>query len=212
MTRGTVPFRDADIRAALHSRLSAGSGAGDDTVLIHELGLCRGRVRIDLAAVNGTFHGYEIKSDADSFRRLALQVQVYGRVLDRATLVVGQRHLAKALDAVPSWWGVMQALPGATGPRFEVRRRGRRNPNREPRALVELLWLESAMALLEERDAARGVRGKPRRVVWDRVCASFELDEIAAAVRGQLKSSLRRQTFDCRRDVVDRSDTTPGRR
>lgn len=44
------------------------------------------------------------------------------------------------------------------------------------------------MALLEERDAARGVRGKSRRIVWDRVCDRFDVDEIAAAVRARLKT------------------------
>jgi hypothetical protein len=44
------------------------------------------------------------------------------------------------------------------------------------------------MALLEERNAARGVRGKPRRIVWDRVCDRFGVDEIAAAVRARLKT------------------------
>ena len=54
--------------------------------------------------------------------------------------------------------------------------------------MVELLWFNDAIALLEERNVARGVRGKPRRIVWDRVCEHFNVDEIAAAVRAQLKA------------------------
>jgi hypothetical protein len=44
---------------------------------------------------------------------------------------------------------------------------------------------------LEQRDAARGVRGKPRPVVWDRVCEHFGVEEIAAAVRSRLKVRAR---------------------
>jgi hypothetical protein len=34
----------------------------------------------------------------------------------------------------------------------------------------------------------RGARGKPRELVWDRVCEHFDVTEIAAAVRERLKA------------------------
>src|ERR1700752_2733932 len=98
MSKWGSAFSDADIRSALRSWLLAEDGSKGDTVVIDELGICCGVVRIDLAVVNGTLHGYEIKSDIDSLRRLALQIELYSKVLDRATLVVGQRHLDEALD------------------------------------------------------------------------------------------------------------------
>ncbi len=179
---------DADIRPALRAQLLANHAREADTRIIDELGLCRGRVRVDVAVVNGLLHGYEIKSERDSLRRLDSQVEFYGRVLDRATLVVGDRHVARALDLVPEWWGVLRIHPTAKGLRFKTVRRGRKNPCRNSRSLVELLWLDDAIALLEQCGAARGVRGKPRRIVWDRVCQSFDLDEIATAVRARLKA------------------------
>lgn len=179
---------DSAIRPALRSRLVGEHGQDADTVLIEELGLCRGHVRIDIAVVNGLLHGYEIKSDRDNLRRLGTQVDVYGKVLDQATLVVGDRLLASALDVVPAWWGVLRVRPTSQGLQFRTVRRPRRNPQRDPRVLVELLWSDQALALLEQRNAARGVRGKPRRVVWDRVCDHFGVDEIAAAVRARLKA------------------------
>jgi hypothetical protein len=181
-------LRDADIRPALRSNLLDKHADEADTVIIEELGVCRGRVRVDLAVVNGTLHGYEIKSDRDSLRRLTTQIDFYGRVLDRATLVVVERHLPNALDVLPAWWGVVRVQETPSRQLFKSIRRGRKNPHRDPRALVELLWLEDALALLEERHVARGVRGRPRRFVWDRVCAHFSIDEIAAAVRAQLKA------------------------
>ena len=178
---------DAGIRPALRTRLEL-DHRDENTTIIDELGVCRGRVRIDLAVVNGVFHGYEIKSDRDSLRRLCGQVELYGKVLDYVTLVVGDRHLVKAMDAVPFWWGVLRVHSDQNGPRFKAVRKGRKNLHRDARSLVELLWLDDAIALLAQRDATRGVRGKPRRVVWDRVCEYFELDEIAAAVRANLKA------------------------
>jgi hypothetical protein len=95
--------RDADVRPALRATLLSRHAGETDTVLIEELGICRGQVRVDLAVVNGELHGYEIKSDRDSLRRLAVQLDFYGKVCDRATLVVAQRHLHHALDVLPAW-------------------------------------------------------------------------------------------------------------
>jgi hypothetical protein len=47
---------------------------------------------------------YEIKSERDDLTRLPGQVAVYGQVLDRATLVVAERHCAAALTLIPDWW------------------------------------------------------------------------------------------------------------
>ena len=184
---------ESGIRPALLSRLLPKHAGRASTAIIEELGLCRGRVRVDVAVVNGRLHGYEIKSDRDTLRRLTVQVEIYGKVLDRATLVVGDRYLAEALEVVPVWWGVLHVHPTATGLRFKTVRRARKNPRRDPRSLVELLWNDDAIALLEERNAARGVRGKPRRLVWDRVCEHFAVDEIASAVRARLKTRAKNE-------------------
>ncbi|MDP2316301.1 MAG: sce7726 family protein [Pseudomonadota bacterium] len=187
----TQLLADADIRPALRARLAREHArrSDTDTVVVDELGLCMGTVRADLAVVNGVLHGYEIKSDRDSLVRLPRQIEVYGRVFDRVTLVVGERHLASAQALIPDWWAVLRIDGPASRPRLREARRGRRNPARDARALVELLWSDEAMALLEARGLARGVRGKPRAVVWDRVCAHLTLDEIAGAVRERLKAT-----------------------
>ena len=181
-------LNDSAIRLALRSKLLDEHCRDADTVVIEELGLCRGQVRVDVAVVNGLLHGYEIKSDRDSLRRLRSQMELYGKVLDQATLVVGSRFLDEGIDIVPAWWGVLHGRPTSNGLDFREVRRPQRNAQRDPRLLVELLWSVQAMALLEERNLARGVRGKPRRMVWDRVCDHFAISEIAAAVRTELKT------------------------
>jgi hypothetical protein len=184
---------DIDIRPALRAEVLSSVAKNDDVAVFEELGICRGRVRVDLAVVNGTLDGYEIKSDRDSLRRLGAQIDFYSRVLDRATLVVGERHLTDAVAVLPSWWGILRVEPTPGRPRFGVVREGRVNPERNPRALAELLWLDDALALLERCGAARGVKGKPRRLVWDRVCERCEVEEIGEAVRTSLKARVARQ-------------------
>ena len=183
-----VGIADAEIRPALRQHLLRSHGDEPDTVLVEELGLCRGQVRVDLAVVNGSLHGFEIKSDRDSLRRLAVQVDLYSQVLDRATLVVGDRFAPFAPSLVPAWWGIVRVSPRASGLQFTSLRRSKVNPQRNARVLAELLWSTQALELLEERGVAKGMRGKPRRVLWDRVCECLSVDEIAAAVRQRLKA------------------------
>jgi hypothetical protein len=187
MSRLTTPAADLEIREALRRYVSR-EHKGARQVILEELGLFRGLARIDMAVVNGSLHGYEIKSDRDSLRRLKGQVSLYNRVFDRATLVVGRRHLQKACEMIPDWWEILRVDSTASDPSFRLARPGRDNPARDPRSLVELIWLDDALALLEERGLAKGVRGKPRRLVWDKVCKHLDLDEIAAAVRTHLKA------------------------
>jgi hypothetical protein len=183
-----LPPSDADIRTVLLERLRERHGGEANVVFLEELGLCRGRVRVDVAVVNGSIHGYEIKSDRDSLRRLTRQAEVYGMVLDRATLVVGPKHVSEAMAAVPDWWEVQVVVSKGPGLRVKRLRRGRKNPARAARALVELLWLEDAQAFLAARGSLRGYRRRPRRELWDRICALYPIDEIASAVRDQLKA------------------------
>ena len=188
MPERSIPLGDLTIRSALRSKLLADHAKEGDTALMEELGLCRGRVRVDLALVNGHLNGYEIKSDRDTLTRLETQAEIYMKVFDRLTIVVGSKHLSSIGTRLPEWWGILQAIQGGDGRlvRFRNVRRPKLNPQRDPRSLVELLWRDDAIRLLEEADV-RGVRGKPRRVVWDRLCDHFDVEEIATAVRLQLK-------------------------
>lgn len=185
-----VGISDRTIRTALKPKLLDKQPHGD-TVLLEELGLCRGLVRADIAVVNGALHGYEIKSDLDSLHRTQNQADVYSKILDYATLVVGSRLLENAVRVIPEWWGVLHARLGVDGLEFKTIRDARENSGRDPRALAELLWFEEAIALLEKFDVARGVRGKPRRVLWDRISERVRVEEIASAVRAALKTRAR---------------------
>jgi hypothetical protein len=101
---------------------------------------------------------------------------------------VGERHLTEAVETVPGWWGILLAQRSRKGLQLKTVRSPRSNPRKDPRALVELLWLEDALELLEERNAVRGFRGKARWIVWNRVCEVCTLTELANVVRNKLKA------------------------
>lgn len=161
--------------------------AADATVIVEELGIREGRARIDLAVVNGSFHGYEIKSAADTLRRLPTQVNLYGQVLDFAGLVVAERHLRGALAIVPSWWDIVVAYRPRRSIVLEPLRQGSPNECVDKRALVELLWHDDALQLLRRHDAVAGLAGKRRVHAWERIVEVCTLSEIRDEVRAQLK-------------------------
>lgn len=178
-------LKDSEIRRALLTYLAREPAVGTRRV-IEELGLRRGQVRADIVVVGDELHAYEIKSDRDTLARLERQAEVYEWTMDRATLVVTKRHLEDAKSVVPRWWGILRVDEDREGLSFSTIRSGRSNSHREPRALVELLWLPDALRMLAERGITRGLKGKPRRIVWDRICQEFALHEAAISVREQL--------------------------
>jgi hypothetical protein len=180
-------MRDGDIRDALHRMLRGEHADEPGTRFLDEFDLC-GQVRVDVAVVNGTLSGYEVKSDRDTLRRLPMQVEVYSRVLDRAWLVVGERHLAEAQQLVRQWWGVILARPAGDSVVLEPVRRGSWNDDVDALSVAMLLWRDEALAELEARGLASGVRGKPRVVLHGRLVENVPPAELRALVRQRLKT------------------------
>jgi hypothetical protein len=182
-------MKDCHIRTALKSKLLSRYAKDPSTLIVDELGLRHGAARIDVAVINGVIHGFELKSDCDTLNRLPSQVKIYNSVLDRITLVVGNRHLEKGISLVPDWWGIKLAEPCARGAiRFTEIRRPQGNPFQDIIAVCKLLWREEALTLLEELDRAEGVRRKPRAMIYAKLAEAGDPDLIRSRVRHQLRS------------------------
>ena len=69
-------MRDPEIRRQLRCRLEQEFGNDANALILDELGVCCGRVRADMAVVNGELKGFEIKSDQDTLLRLRSQVEI----------------------------------------------------------------------------------------------------------------------------------------
>lgn len=180
-------MRDIDIRRTLLASITEQHPFDDGTIVVEELGLCQGTARVDVAAVNGTIHGYEIKSARDTLGRLEGQISVYSRVLTHVTVVAAENHIPGVLAAVPSWWGVSVARDDGDQVQISSVRNATQNSDVDPLALVQLLWREEAVAALEARGLAQGVRSKPRHVLWERLAAALPTENLILLVRDQLK-------------------------
>jgi hypothetical protein len=180
-------LRDIDIRQALRASLEDEHAGEADVRVVEELGICQGRARVDLAVINGSINGFEIKSDADRLHRLERQRDAYGTVLDTVTLVCGSRHLREARERIPRWWGVIEAKDSEAGVVLRRRRGCRENRGQDPEAVARLLWREEALALLAGHDLARGMLDKPRRVLWEKLASGLDREELRSGVRAALK-------------------------
>lgn len=143
-------MKDGDLRTALKRELQLQHACDPNTLIIEELGVRHGSSRVDLAVVNGTLHGYELKSDRDSLRRLPEQLAAYVAVFDLMTIVVGERHLRRAVDLIPDWWGVKVARYESCGVFFCDLKLPITNPAPDPMSVARLLWRDEALALSRE--------------------------------------------------------------
>lgn len=173
-------MRENEIRRALLDDLRCEHGG--DSLIVEELGLNAGAIRVDIAVVNGLLAGYEIKSDWDTLDRLPDQQAMYSRVFDRVTAVVGQHHLDAVSGLVPEWWGLSIARAG----RVEPQRAPAPNEHTDPEIVVRLLWRSEALRILQALGEI-GLERAPRRVLWKVIVDRLSGGELAYEVRRSLK-------------------------
>lgn len=181
--------RDADIRLALVRALV--ECHDDRTLIVDEMALCEGDARIDVAVVNGALNGYEIKSERDTLCRLPSQCEAYGRAFDTLTIVLSGSHVDAVMKVVPEWWGILEAYEDAGEVRLRVLRDARSNPSVEAEAVAQLLWRDEVLDELRSRGLDKGLSGKSRRVLWQRLAAALPLSELGLIVRERLKARTR---------------------
>ena len=179
---------DRDIRKSLKNERFREHFDDPDTIVVDELGLRHGVSRVDIAVVNGFLHGYEIKSDSDTLQRLSNQVAIYSKVLDYATIVVGEKHASKVREQVPKWWGIQVVYLSESGAiEFKDDRSHFENPEIDPIALAELLWRPEVVQILKARDVSGKTLRKPRAYLYRFLSEMVTLKELRDLVRQQLK-------------------------
>lgn len=171
---------DRDLRSALVAR--ALDQLGPSAAALHEVALGT-TSRLDLVVVSSTLHAYEIKSDADSLRRLQSQSDAISAAFPYATLLSTQRHVERAKDILPPWWGIL--VGWAEGHRVVCaqHRPALPNPSIDPSAASRLIFRTEALRLLERHQLDDGLWTATRPVLWDRIAAQLPLAEIVAAMR-----------------------------
>lgn len=183
-------MKDPEIRAAFLGKLGRKYVNDPETIIIEELGLCQGEARIDIAVVNGSMHGYEIKSDQDTLKRLPGQILTYNRVLDYVTIIVSSLHLESALKIIPDWWGILEARRNKSSEqiKFHKIRCVKKNLNLDAEAIVQLIWKDEAIRILRNRELHKGYLNKTKWILWEKIIEEIPINELKKEIRTIIKS------------------------
>ncbi|MEV2910989.1 sce7726 family protein [Paenibacillus larvae] len=184
---------DTDIRISLHAVLRREHADKSALPLIvDELSLCQGDARIDVAVINGSIHGYEIKSESDTLERLQRQVEVYNKVLDKITIVTSPCHIDRVIEMIPDWWGVTKAEKDENGRMvFIPCREALNNPDIDAFSLAQLLWRDEAIEILKRRRLHKGLLSKPRNRLWSALSKRLDLQELQREVINKLTARIK---------------------
>ncbi len=161
-------LRDREIREPLFFYLEEKYGKSR---ILEEKNI--GRSRADVVMITDTaIFGIEIKSDADSYARLARQVEDYDRYYDRNIVVVGTSHAQHIREHVPEHWGVITVETVEDRFDFYVLREPGINPNVTFRKKLEFLWRPELVKIQEYHDMP----------AYKRMSKSFVIDKIASRI------------------------------
>ncbi|NLK53108.1 MAG: sce7726 family protein [Syntrophomonadaceae bacterium] len=181
---------DKDIRKILINKISEQQEFVSDpsTVIVHEMDICIGCARADIAVINGKIHGYEIKSEQDNLERLSSQVEFYNKVFDTVTLVTSEKHSSKAVDIIPDWWGLDCVTTNNKNVYIELKRFPQENKGVEVFYLSQLLWKQELFELLKQNGISRGIKSKTRYELGKIVEDNIKFTDVSAFVRHRLKN------------------------
>ena len=182
-------MRDIDIKDLIREKIFSKIKERDpDSFLVKEMEVCQGDARIDVAVINGKLTGYEIKSSFDDFRRLPNQVKLYSRVFDIISVVVTKNHLKNIQEFIPDWWGILTISDDNSD--IQLIREAKNNPSIDAHSIATMLWRDEALTVLSENGLDKGLRSKPKHILWNKIASSFPLEELKFIVRNKLKSRV----------------------
>ncbi len=129
--------------------------------------------------------GIEIKSDADTYSRLAAQVANYDQYYDANFVVIGLSHLRHIAEHVPDHWGIITVEADAGKLDFYMERHPSPNPAQDPRMKMSLIWRPELNHLLE-LNSLPAYRQKSKAFVIDKLLERVDQDMLWKQVSDEL--------------------------
>lgn len=111
-------LKDQDIREPLFDFFDEKFGK---VRIIEEKQIAKSRADVMLV-LEEKLIGVEIKSDGDTYARLARQVKDYNKFFDYNYVVVGSSHSKHIEEHVPEYWGIIEAISKEESVEFNVLR------------------------------------------------------------------------------------------
>lgn len=152
-------------------------------VLIDELCIVDKTCRADLVHANGRLCGFEVKSEADTFKRWPQQMEAYLKVFDEVWICCHRKHAVRALSDCHASIGILIVDEFSS---IAVLRPARENKDIVPYDLSGLLWREELDDLCK-RQGLPVHRRERIRETRHRVAESVPLDALRLQVLERLK-------------------------
>lgn len=142
-------MRDIDIRPILKSSILKHYYEDVSSKVVEEMKIPVAGARIDMAVINGSLHGYEIKSASDTLQRLPNQLIAYSYIFDYLTVITEKKYYEKIVNIVPDWVGVSICTNDKKN-EIEVIKVGSLNLNKHGFFIAKLLWHDELLDVLSE--------------------------------------------------------------
>lgn len=168
-----MKLHDKDIREPLFEFLD--ETYGRNRIIEEKI---MGKSRADVVMVTDfALYGFEIKSDADTYARLASQVKDYDKYFDYNYVVVGSSHALHIEEHVPLYWGIITVE--CTDERFDfyILRRPEPSPGVTWKKKIEILW-RPELAALQEMYGMPKYKDKSKKFVADAFLERLENGKI----------------------------------
>lgn len=179
---------DRDIRAKLRVSYLEKYYNDDNSKVVEELPLYYGAARIDIAVINGAFHGYEIKSDRDTLDRLPDQLAVYSQIFDYITVISGPKHVSHLEDFLPDFCGLMVVEKIGKESEINIAIPPKLSNERNGYMIASLLWKEEAVSMLGSLGVTKGVKTKRKDQLWTMLQEMLTIDELGEKVRVMIRA------------------------
>lgn len=181
-------MRDKDIRFEIKNSILQKYYKDPKSRVVEELSVSYGDAIIDMAVINESLHGYEIKSEYDTLNRLPNQMTAYCKTFDFITIITGNKHLPHLLPLLPEWCGILIVTnKGGNEIIFTQYRKARKNNCTDKYSIAQLLWKDETIDILNECGISKGIKYKPKPVLWNLLSGSLNKKTLSEKVREKLK-------------------------
>ncbi|MGJ1243364.1 MULTISPECIES: sce7726 family protein [Sphingobacterium] len=179
-------MKDPEIRKIFKDSELAHYINDDNSKVIDELNLPVAKARIDIALVNGSLHGFEIKSASDTLKRLPDQIEAYTKIFDYLSVITEDKYLQKIQEVVPKWVGLFVCIEVKGKIRVKRIRKAKVNKEKQGFFLAKLLWREELIDILTELQIP--FRKKDRNwILCEILATNLCAEKLSKIVRDRLK-------------------------
>lgn len=145
-----------------------------------------GESRADILVItDDRFIGIEIKSDADTYVRLAGQVADYDRYCDYNYVVAGSHHGAHVGEHVPSYWGIITVEEDGDKTDFYILREAVMNPDASMKNKLSILW-RPELAHIQEINHMYKYKEKSKSFVIEKILENVEKEVLQKQICDEL--------------------------